>query len=82
MSPGVIGERLALLLASTSMDLDAIDIGRSSTPAGMTGPDFVFNVMGMGGDPAGTGILAGPLPALYRDALLRDAGATWPTGSG
>lgn len=66
VSPGVIGERLAMLLASTSMDLDAIDIAEVFDASGMTSPDFVFTVMGMGADPAVNDILAGPLPELYR----------------
>ena len=66
VSPGVIGERLALLLASTSLDLDAIDIVEVFDASGMTSPDFVFTVMGMGSDPARDGLLDGPLPALYR----------------
>jgi hypothetical protein len=66
VSPGVIGERLALLLASTSLDLDAIDIAEVFDASGMTSPDFVFTVMGMGSDPGVNDILAGPLPELYR----------------
>ena len=66
VSPGVIGERLGLLLASTSLDLDAIDITEVFDASGMTSPDFVFTVMGMGSDPAVNDILAGPLPDLYR----------------
>jgi len=64
ISPGVIGERLSLLLASTSVDLDAIDIEEVFDASGMTSPDFVFTVMGMGSDPADTN--QGPLPGLYR----------------
>ena len=66
VSPGVIGERIAMTLASTSLDLDAIDITEVFDASGMTSPDFVFTVMGMGTDPAETDVLAGPLPALYR----------------
>lgn len=66
VSPGVIGERIAMTLASTSMDLDAISIDEVFDASGMTSPDFVFTVMGMGTDPAATDLFAGPLPALYR----------------
>jgi hypothetical protein len=66
VSPGFIGERLALALASTSMDLDAITIDEVFDASGMVSPDFVFTVMGMGTDPATTDLQAGPLPELYR----------------
>lgn len=65
-SPGVIGERLAMTLASTSVDLDAIEIAEVLDASGMTSPDFVFTVMGMGADPDTTDLLSGPLPGLYR----------------
>ncbi|MET3807736.1 hypothetical protein ABIB25_004763 [Nakamurella sp. UYEF19] len=66
VSPGVIGERIAMTLASTSLDLDAIDISEVFDASGMTSPDFVFTVMGMGTDPATVDLLDGPLPGLYR----------------
>jgi 2,4-diaminopentanoate dehydrogenase len=66
VSPGVIGERIALTLASTSMDLDTISISEVFDASGMVSPDFVFTVMGMGTDPAQTNLLDGPLPGLYR----------------
>jgi hypothetical protein len=66
VSPGFIGERLALSLASTSAELDAITIDEVFDASGMISPDFVFTVMGMGTDPATTDLSAGPLPELYR----------------
>jgi hypothetical protein len=66
VSPGFIGERLALALASTSIDLDAITIDEVFDASGMISPDFVFTVMGMGSDPATTDLFSGPLPELYR----------------
>jgi hypothetical protein len=63
-SPGFVGERLALTLASAALDLDTITIDEVFDASGMTSPDFVFTVMGMGSDPAT--VLAGPLPDLYR----------------
>ena len=66
VSPGVIGERIAMTLASTSMELEAIDITEVFEASGMVSPDFVFTVMGMGSDPAKVDLLAGPLPGLYR----------------
>ena len=64
ISPGFIGERLALTLAGASSDLDTITIDEVFDASGMLSPDFVFTVMGMGADP--DEVLAGPLPDLYR----------------
>ncbi len=66
VSPGVIGERFAMTMASTSMDLDTISISEVFEASGMVSPDFVFTVMGMGTDPSETNLLDGPLPELYR----------------
>ncbi|WP_406068869.1 hypothetical protein [Micromonospora sp. NBC_01638] len=66
VSPGVIGERIAMTLASTSLDLDAISVSEFVDASGMPSPDFVFTVMGMGTDPTVTDLRDGPLPALYR----------------
>ena len=66
VSPGVIGERIAMTLASTSLELEAIDITEVLEASGMVSPGFVFTVMGMGIDPAEVDLLAGPLPGLYR----------------
>lgn len=65
VSPGVIGERVTMALAATSIDLDAITIDEVFDASGMTSPDFVFTVMGMGSDPATTDLTAGTLPRLY-----------------
>ena len=66
VSPGVIGERITMALAATSVDLDAITIDECFDASGMTSPDFVFTVMGMGSDPATTDLTTGSLPQLYR----------------
>ncbi len=66
VSPGVIGERITMALASTALDLQSIEIVELFDASGMVSPDFVFTVMGMGTDPATTDLLAGPLPGLYR----------------
>lgn len=66
VSPGVIGERIAMTLASTALDLEAIEIDEVFEASGMVSPDFVFTVMGMGTDPAEKNLLDGPLPELYR----------------
>ncbi|WP_205752486.1 hypothetical protein [Cryptosporangium phraense] len=64
ISPGVVGERLALALTGASVTLDRITIDEVLDARSMPDPDFMFTVMGMGSDPAsldGTG----PLPTLY-----------------
>ncbi|MFI5952321.1 dihydrodipicolinate reductase [Cryptosporangium sp. NPDC051539] len=64
ISPGVIGERLALSLSGVSVTLDRITIDEVLDARAMPDPDFLFTVMGMGSDPGkldGTG----PLPTLY-----------------
>jgi hypothetical protein len=64
ISPGFIGERLALTLASTSLSFDTLTIDEVFDASGMVSPDFVFTVMGMGHTP--DAVLSGPLPGLYR----------------
>ena len=66
VSPGVIGERVAMTLANSSVDLGSITIDEVLDASTMPSPDFVFTVMGMGSDPAVTDLSGGPLPALYR----------------
>ncbi len=69
VSPGVIGERLALALTGTSIELDRITIDEVLDARGMPDPDFAFTVMGMGSPPKdldGTG----PLPSLYASLYL------------
>ena len=66
VSPGVIGERIAMTLANCSVDLEAITIDEVLDASTMPSPDFVFTVMGMGSDPAVVDLTDGPLPALYR----------------
>jgi len=65
VSPGVIGERLTMALAATSVELDSITIDELFDASGMPSADFVFTVMGMGSDPATTDLTSGPLPRLY-----------------
>lgn len=69
VSPGVIGERLALGLTGVSMTLDQITIEEVLDTRAMPDPDFVFTVMGMGSDPARLDG-SGPLPSLYAALYL------------
>lgn len=69
VSPGIIGERLALGLTGASVTLDRITIDEVLDARAMPDPDFAFTVMGMGSDPAAlTG--DGPLPTLYAALYL------------
>ena len=74
VSPGFIGERLALALAGTSVELDAITIDEVFDASGMISPDFVFTVMGMGTDPTSHRPVRRPAARAVPDALLRDTG--------
>ncbi|WP_433086494.1 NAD(P)H-dependent amine dehydrogenase family protein [Dactylosporangium sp. CA-052675] len=65
ISPGVIGERLALALSGVAVRLDRIEIDEVLDASAMPDPDFVFNVMGMGGDPAAVDLTGGTLPVLF-----------------
>ncbi|GAA4566376.1 NAD(P)H-dependent amine dehydrogenase family protein [Planotetraspora kaengkrachanensis] len=65
ISPGVIGERLALALSGVCLDLDRIVIDEVLDARRMPDPNFVFDVMGMGSDPAAIDLGDGELPRLY-----------------
>lgn len=69
VSPGIIGERLALGLTGASMTLDSITIDEVLDARAMPDPDFAFTVMGMGSDPAELDG-SGPLPTLYASLYL------------
>ncbi|SDH15760.1 NAD(P)H-dependent amine dehydrogenase family protein [Klenkia brasiliensis] len=73
ISPGVVGERLALALTGVSVDLDAVEIDEVLDARRMPDPEFVFRVMGMGG-PVEALDTGGELPVLYgklyRETLL------------
>ena len=69
VSPGIIGERLALGLTGASVTLDSITIDEVLDARAMPDPDFAFTVMGMGSDPAKLDG-SGPLPTLYAALYL------------
>ncbi len=69
VSPGIIGERLALGLTGASVELDSITIDEVLDARSMPDPDFAFTVMGMGSDPASLDG-SGPLPTLYASLYL------------
>jgi len=65
VSPGVIGERVALALSSAVLDLDRIEITEVVDTRRMREPDFVFNVMGMGRDPDDLDLVTGEHALMY-----------------
>jgi hypothetical protein len=69
VSPGIVGERLALGLTGASLQVDAITIDEVLDARGMPDPDFVFTVMGMGSDVDELDG-SGPLPTLYAGLYL------------
>lgn len=66
ISPGVVGERLALALSGVAVDLDRIEIDEVLDATGMPDPEFAFTVLGMGGAP----LEGGPLPTLFGQLYL------------
>jgi hypothetical protein len=65
VSPGVIGERIALALSGVCLSLDRLEIDEVLDARSMPDPDFVFTVMGMGSDPSTVDLRNGALPTLY-----------------
>jgi len=65
ISPGVIGERLALALTGVAVRLDRVEIDEVLDARAMPDPDFVFTVMGMGADPSTADLEHGALPVLF-----------------
>lgn len=69
VSPGFVGERLALALTGASVTLDRLTIDEVLDARAMPDPDFVFTVMGMGSPPERLST-DGPLPTLYASLYL------------
>lgn len=65
ISPGVIGERLALALSGICLELDRIEIEEVLDASRVPDPEFVFGVMGMGADPSAPRMQDADLPTLY-----------------
>ncbi|MBI1377420.1 MAG: dihydrodipicolinate reductase [Frankiales bacterium] len=65
INPGVVLERLALTATGMCLDVRSITVREVVEASGMPSPEFVFDVMGMGSDPASPALLDGPLPTLY-----------------
>jgi 2,4-diaminopentanoate dehydrogenase len=65
MNPGYVLERLVLGLTGVCTDVRRIEVVELLNAASMPDPDFVFNVMGMGSDPAALDLRGGALAGLY-----------------
>lgn len=65
VNPGMIVERIALAATAMSADLTRITVRETVDASAMTSPAFVFDLMGLGTDPAVNDIRSGPLAALY-----------------
>jgi len=62
---GLLLERLVLGLTGVCVELESVDVEEMLDASTMPDPDFVFNVMGMGSDPATLDLSAGPLTVLF-----------------
>ncbi|RAY12791.1 dihydrodipicolinate reductase [Actinomadura craniellae] len=65
ISPGVVGERIVLALTGVCLDLEHVGIDEVLDASRVPDPNFAFDVMGMGSDPAALDLTAGELPVLY-----------------
>lgn len=65
VNPGMIVERLALAATAMCVDLDSLTVSETVDASAMASPAFVFDLMGLGSDPATRDIRKGPLAALY-----------------
>jgi hypothetical protein len=65
INPGFVLERLALTATGMCLKVDSISVREVVDASGMPDPGFVFNVMGMGTDPASPAMLTGAFANLY-----------------
>jgi hypothetical protein len=65
VNPGMIVERIALAATAMCAEVRAITVRETVDASAMTAPEFVFNLMGLGSDPAEHDIRQGPLAELY-----------------
>jgi 2,4-diaminopentanoate dehydrogenase len=72
VNPGFVVERLALTATGLCLEVESVAVHEVVDASGMPSPEFVFDVMGMGSDPAAPELLDGPLPTLY-GALFAEA---------
>ncbi len=65
VNPGMIVERIALAATAMCADLERITVRETVDASAMTSAAFVFDLMGLGSDPAVNDIRQGPLAELY-----------------
>ncbi|MDX6741163.1 hypothetical protein [Actinocorallia sp. A-T 12471] len=65
ISPGVVGERIALGLTGACLDVEHVAIDEVLDASRVPDPNFVFDVMGMGADPESVDLTGGDLPVMY-----------------
>lgn len=65
VSPGFVVERLALGATSLCTEVQSITMQETVDASAMASPAFVFDLMGLGSDPAENDIRKGPLATLY-----------------
>jgi hypothetical protein len=65
VSPGFVVERLALTATSLCAEVHSITMQETVDASAMASPAFVFDLMGLGSDPAHADIRKGPLATLY-----------------
>ncbi|MBB6227888.1 hypothetical protein FHS79_002069 [Polymorphobacter multimanifer] len=65
VSPGFVVERLALGATALCSHVESITMQETVDASAMASPAFVFDLMGLGSDPAAGDIRQGPLATLY-----------------
>ncbi|RKQ72186.1 hypothetical protein DES40_1523 [Litorimonas taeanensis] len=65
VNPGLVAERLIMSAAAMSVDINEISLFETVDASAMTSGAFVFDLMGLGSDPAKVDIRKGPLAELY-----------------
>jgi hypothetical protein len=65
VSPGMVVERLALGATAMCAEMESITMRETVDASAMAQPAFVFDLMGLGSDPAVSDIRKGPLAELY-----------------
>jgi len=66
LNPGTLVERITLAASAMSARLDRIIVSEAVDASNMAAPEFVFDLMGFGSDPAKIDLAKGPLAGLYR----------------
>lgn len=65
VNPGLVVERITLAAAALCAEIDTIRVAETVDASHMASAEFVFELMGLGSDPAERDIRRGPLADLY-----------------